>query len=90
MIGEPPSEAGAVKLIVACALPGVAVTPVGAPGTVAGATGVTVTLVDAALVPTALVAVTEHVYVVPLARLVTVIGELEPLAAIEPGLQVAV
>ena len=90
MIGEPPSDAGGAKLIVAKPLPGVAVIPVGAPGTVAGATGVTVTVVDEALVPTALVAVTEQVYVVPLVRPVTVIGEIEPFAAIAPGLHVAV
>ena len=35
MIAEPPLLAGAVKEIVACALPGVAVPMVGAPGTVA-------------------------------------------------------
>ena len=35
MMGLPPFEAGAEKLTVACAPPAVAVTPVGAPGTVA-------------------------------------------------------
>jgi hypothetical protein len=34
VIGLPPSEAGAEKLTVACELPAVALTPVGAPGTV--------------------------------------------------------
>ncbi len=34
MIGLPPSLAGALKEIVACPLPALAVTPVGAPGTV--------------------------------------------------------
>jgi hypothetical protein len=38
----PPFEAGAVQLTLACALPAVAETAVGAPGTVAG-----VTLLDA-------------------------------------------
>jgi hypothetical protein len=55
----PPFEAGAVKLTVAWALPATAVTPVGAPGTVAG-----VTLfdgLDAGPVPTALVAFTVNV-----------------------------
>ena len=55
----PPFEAGGEKLTAACALPAVAVTPVGAPGTVAG-----VTLfegLEAAPVPTALVAVTVNV-----------------------------
>ena len=58
-IGLPPSDAGGVKLTVACALPAVAVTPVGAPGTVAG-----VTLLDGAdagPVPNAFVAVTVNV-----------------------------
>ena len=35
MMGLPPFEAGAKKLTVACALPAVAITFVGAPGTVA-------------------------------------------------------
>ena len=57
----PPSLAGAVQEIVACALPALAETAVGAPGAVStiGATGVT--LFDAsegALLPTALVATT--------------------------------
>jgi hypothetical protein len=55
----PPFDAGTVKFTVACALPAVADTPVGAPGRVAG-----VTLLDAAdagLVPTPLVAVTVNV-----------------------------
>ena len=58
----PPSLAGAVQETVAEALPAVAVTAVGAPGTVAGATGVT--LLDAsegALLPTALLAATVKV-----------------------------
>ena len=38
MTAEPPLEPGALKLIVACALPGVAVPIVGAPGTVAAIT----------------------------------------------------
>ena len=59
VIGLPPFEAGAVKLTVAWALPAVAETPVGAPGTVAG-----VTLFEgdeAGPVPMALVAVTVNV-----------------------------
>ena len=62
VIGLPPFEAGAVQETEAEALPAVAVTAVGAPGTVAGATGVT--LLDgaeAALLPTALVATTVKV-----------------------------
>jgi hypothetical protein len=59
VIALPPFDAGAVKLTVACPLPGVAVPIVGAPGSVAG-----VTLLDGAdagLVPFALVAVTVKV-----------------------------
>ena len=58
----PPLLAGVVHETLAEALPAVAVTAVGAPGTVAGATGVT--LLDAsegALLPTALVATTVKV-----------------------------
>ena len=59
VMGLPPFEAGGVKVTVACAFPAVAVTPVGAPGTVAG-----VTLfegLDGGPVPSALVAVTVKV-----------------------------
>ena len=55
----PPSLAGAVQETDAEALPAVAETAVGAPGTVAGATGVTLfDGAEAALLPTALVATT--------------------------------
>ena len=54
--------AGAIQVTVACASPAVAVTAVGALATVAGATGVTLfDGADAALAPTALVAVTMKV-----------------------------
>jgi hypothetical protein len=69
-MGLPPSLTGGVKLTLACALPGVAVAAVGAPGTVLG-----VTLLDAlegALDPAAFVAMTVKVYAVPLVRPVTV------------------
>jgi hypothetical protein len=171
VIAEPPSEAGAVNAIVACALPGVAVPIVGAPGAVAAMTieklcvalppafvavmtpekvptalgvpviapplasvrpvgsapevtlkvgageplavtvklyatpnappggaalvklgevaGVTLTVAEAAPVPIAFVAVTEHVYVVPFARPVTVIGDAAPVLLKPPGLHVA-
>jgi hypothetical protein len=59
VIGVPPFDAGVVKVMVAVVLPAVAVTPVGALGTLSG-----VTLLDAAdagLVPNALVAVTVNV-----------------------------
>ena len=86
VIGEPPSDAGGVNVTVACALPAVAVPMVGAPGTAAG-----VALFDAlesAPLPTVLVALTLHVYAVPLVKPVTTIGEPEPLADSVP--QVAV
>ena len=56
---DPPLEAGAVKLTLAEALPGVAETPVGAPGTVAGVTAFDAA--EAGPVPTPLVAVTVKV-----------------------------
>ena len=58
-MAAPPFEAGAVKLTVACPWPAAAETLVGAPGTVAGTSGVTLLeAVDALEVPTELVAVT--------------------------------
>ena len=58
----PPLDAGAVHETEAEALPAVAVTAVGTPGTVAGATGVTLLeAAEAALEPTELVATTEKV-----------------------------
>ena len=79
----PPFEAGAVKLTVAWVLPGVAVTAVGAPGSMPG-----VTLLDApeaGPVPAALVAVTVNVYVVPLARFCTIIVVPVPGVVCPPG-----
>ena len=58
MIAAPPSEAGAVQLTVACALPPVALTPVGAPG-IPGVTELEVA--DEVLVPNGFVAVTVKV-----------------------------
>ena len=69
MIALPPVLAGAVKFTVTCVLPGVPVTPVGAPGTVLG-----VTLFDGpdgALEPAAFVATTVNVYAAPFVRPVT-------------------
>jgi hypothetical protein len=88
VIALPPLLAGAVKLTVACALPALAATAVGAPGTVAGVTAVDELL--AAPLPMALVATTLKVYAVPLTRPVTLIGEAAPLALIPPGLDVTV
>ena len=68
MIAAPPLDAGAVHVTVACVFPAVAITFVGAPGTVAG---VTVTPADAGLV-LPFVAVTVTVYVVPFVSPLTV------------------
>jgi hypothetical protein len=82
-----PFEAPGVKAIVAVPLPGVPVPIVGALGAVAG---VTETVPDAGPVPTAFVAVTEHVYVVPLASPLTTIGDALFVPVIAPTLHVAV
>jgi hypothetical protein len=66
----------------------VAVPIVGASGTVAGTTVLLVP--EATLVPTALVAVTVKVYVVPFVKPVTVKGEAPPVAVKPPGLDVTV
>ena len=78
---SPPFDDGAVNDTVACPLPRTAVTPVGAPGTVAGTIELLVD--EGELVPTALVAVTVNVYVVPLVKPVIVIGD-EPPVAVKP------
>jgi hypothetical protein len=59
VIGDPPFDAGAAKLAVACSFPVVAATATGAPGTVNGVTAFEGA--DAGPVPTALVAVTVNV-----------------------------
>ena len=59
VIAAPPLSVGAVHVIVACVLPEVATTDVGAPGTVEGTTAVEA--VEAAEVPALLVAVTVNV-----------------------------
>ena len=70
MIGLPPFD-GAVQLTVACAFPAVALTFVGAPGSVAGVTAFDG--LDARPVPIAFVAVTVNVYAVPFVSPVTVV-----------------
>ena len=56
------SKSGATKVTVACALPAVALAPVGAPGTVKAGLGVTLLeAAEGAPVPTAFVAVTVNV-----------------------------
>ena len=62
-------DAGAVHDTEACEAPAAAVTPVGAPGTVAAAVGVTAfDAAELADVPTAFVAFTVNVYDVPFVR----------------------
>jgi hypothetical protein len=83
-IGVPPSDAGAVKLMVALASPATADTLVGAPGGVgAGVTGLEGP--EAGLVPTALVAVTVNVYAVPFCSPGKTSGLAAPLALAPPG-----
>src|SRR5207253_4443256 len=87
----PPSLAGAVQETDAEALPAVAVTAVGAPGTVAGATGVTLLEAsEGALLPTALLATTVKVYAVPLVRPVSVADVPVTVALAPVGLEVTV
>src|SRR4051794_11212433 len=69
VIGEPPLLIGATHRTVACALPRVAVTPVGGSGRPAGVTGADGA--DSGLAPTPFSARTWNVYAVPLVRLVT-------------------
>jgi hypothetical protein len=87
VIAEPPLLAGGVNDTVACPFPTVAVPIIGALGTVAGTTELLVA--DAVLVPTALVAVTVNVYVVPFVRPVMTIGD-EPPVAVAPVFDVTV
>ena len=89
MIAEPPFDAGAVQVTVACAFPGVAITFVGAPEGPAGDTEVEA--LDATLLPIAFSALTVKVYPVPFVRPVTV-HEL-PCVALQvnpPGEEVTV
>ena len=63
LMGWPPSEAGAVKVTVACPVPAVAVPIVGAPGIVAGIT--TLEGFDGKPVPLEFLAVTVNLYATP-------------------------
>jgi len=84
----PPFAVGGVKLTTACALPAIADTAVGAPGTVAGVTEFEGD--DAGPVPIALVAVTVKVYGVSFVSPVTVTGLPAPAAVTFPGFDVTV
>jgi hypothetical protein len=87
VIGDPPVD-DAVKLTVACPLPPVALTFVGALGVVAGVTELLVPEIKPA--PIAFVAVIVNVYAVPFVNPVTVIGLPVELAANPPTFDVAV
>jgi hypothetical protein len=78
VIVVPPVFTGAVNEIVACPLPPIAITFVGASGILSGI--IILLLIDAILVPTAFVAVTVNVYEVPFVSPVTVMGVVLPVA----------
>ena len=82
VIADPPFETGALKVIVACPFPRVAVPIVGASGTVAGVTELLAP--DAVLVPTEFVAVTVNVYELPFVKPVTTIGDAPPYTTKPP------
>ena len=89
VIVAPPVLVGAVKLTVALPLVLVAEILVGTPGAIAA--GVTADdALEAAPVPTELVAVTVKVYAVPLVSPITVIGDDVPVAVMPPGEEVTV
>jgi hypothetical protein len=88
VIIEPPFDTGAVNEIVACPLPLIATTPVGASGTVEGVTPLLAP--DEVLVPEMFVAVTVNEYVFPFVNPVTTIGEEVPLAVNPPVFEVTV
>jgi hypothetical protein len=69
-------------------LPAVALTPVGAPGTLNGVTGAEGA--EGKLSPSPFVAVTVNVYDVPFVSPVIVIGLAAPFAVIPPGIDVTV
>lgn len=87
VIAEPLFGA-AVKAIDAVVLPGVAVSPVAAPGTVNGVTAELAA--EGGEFPAALVATTVNVYAVPFVKPVTVSGDEAPVAVRPPGLAVTV
>jgi hypothetical protein len=90
VIALPPFEAGAVHETLACDVPPVAVTLVGAPGTVAGVTALDGA--DAGPAPAAFAATTVNVYVVPLVSPVTVAEVTDPATVDDapPGAAVTV
>jgi hypothetical protein len=88
VIALPPLLPGAVQDTDTCALPGVTMPIVGAPGTVRGV--VEDDALEAMPVPATFVAVTVNVYAVPLVRPVTTTGEVAPVPVIPLGFDVTV
>ena len=90
MIADPPVDNGALQVTVACVLLAVAVTLVGAPGTVAGVTAFDA--LDDSPVPTLFVGTTPNVYDVPFVSPMNVAVSVEPsTAAVRPsGFEVTV
>ncbi len=82
--------AGATQASTTWPLPGVAVSPVGAPGAVGGAIGVADAGADAGPGPTALAATTVNVYGVPLVSPLTVQPGVGLVHVAPPGAAVAV
>jgi len=90
-MGAPPLLDGAAKVTVELEFPAVALTPVGAPGTVTGATGVTVLdAAEATLVPVFVVMVALKLYETPLVKPLTTTDGLLEVTTIPPGLEVTV
>ena len=88
VIELPPVVPGAVNATLAEALPAVALTPVGAPGTVAGVTEEEAE--DGTELPTEFVDTTVKVYGVPFVNPVKFIGDVAPVAVKLPGEEVTV
>src|SRR3954468_17496390 len=76
VMGDPPVPLGAVNAMLSVPSPAVAAPMVGASGVV---TGVAFTPPEELPVPSAFVAVTEHVYKLPFSRPVTTIGLEAPV-----------
>jgi hypothetical protein len=93
-MGLPPSEAGAVQLTLAEALPATALTAVGGPGVVDGVTASEgFDGAEFGVVGSELVAVTVNVYEVPFASGLTVAVKVDPsgvVAVTPPGFDVTV
>ena len=83
VIGEPPLDAGAFQVMLACPFPAVATIPVGGLGMVTGV--MEFDDPDAGLVPMLSVAMTVKVYSVPLVRPVSTMDDCVVVAVMLPG-----